>query len=52
MLNSTALLAGLANDCIMKFPHDLAASDDKPAEFWTPKARPSGACNSVAMASP
>ena len=61
MLKSVAVLAGLRSDgCVMKFPRDLTELDQKAAEFCEPdkaaliaagvlKAKPFGACNTVAM---
>lgn len=61
MLKSVAVLAGLrTGGCIMAFPRNLEELDVKPAEFCPDdraalinagvlKARPFGACNTVAM---
>jgi len=62
MLKSVAVIAGLrTGGCIMSFPRSLEELDVKPAEFCPDdraalvnagvlKARPFGACNTVAMA--
>jgi predicted Zn-dependent protease len=61
MLKSLAVLAGLrSGGCVMAFPRSLPELDAKPAEFCPDdhaalvdagvlKARPFGACNTVAM---
>lgn len=62
MLKSVAFLAGLRSEgCVMKFPRDLTELDHKEAEFCPAdkealiaagvlKAKPFGACETVAMA--